>query len=278
MTTENSLFIIKSNGTRELFDPAKLRESLQHSGASIEVINEIISHVTSEIKENSTTGEIYNHAFEILREKAKPVSLKYSIRHAVMELGPSGFPFEDYVAEIFRARGFETKTGQVVEGFCIPHEIDVVAWNKEKLIMVEAKFHNEIGTKSDVKVALYIKARFDDLRKVKFDFGGLRDIDEAWLVTNTKFTSTAIEYALCEGGLKLVGWNYPPVSNLQQMITESKLHPLTCLTSLNGREKKELLLQGVVLCKSILERPELLTNIGVNTEKIKAVIEEIAIL
>lgn len=277
MNTE-SLSIVKSDGTKEPFDIFKLKESLQNSGATEEVIEEISSHISSELEDGMTTREIYRHAFEILHKKAQPVALKYSLRHAVMELGPSGFPFEDYVAEIFKARGYEALTGQVVKGFCIPHEVDIVAWNDKKLIMAEAKFHNEHGMKSDVKVVLYIKARFDDLRKVKFNYGHEREIDEAWLITNTKFTSTAIEYASCEGGLRLVGWNYPPVGNLQDMIMESKLHPITCLTSLNGREKKELLLQGVVLCQTLAEKPELLKNIGVNSEKSRAALEEIAML
>lgn len=278
MTKESPLYIIKSDGNRELFDVTKLEESLKNSGAENNVVKEIASHISSEIEDGMTTREIYKHAFEILNKKAQPVALKYSLRHAVMELGPSGFPFEDYVAEIFRARGYKAETGQVVKGFCIPHEIDVVAWNEQKLIMVEAKFHNELGMKSDVKVVLYIKARFDDLRKVKFNYGFEREIDEGWLITNTKFTSTAIEYGSCQGGIRMIGWNYPPVGNLQDMIMESKLHPITCLSNMNGREKKELLSRGVVLCKTLAENSDFLDEIGVDKEKKRKILEEITML
>jgi Holliday junction resolvase len=192
-----------------------------------------------------------------------------------MELGPSGFPFEDFVAEIFRARGFKAETGKIIRGFCVEHEVDVVAWNDEKLIMVEAKFHNELGVKSDLKIALYVKARFEDLAKMTYKYGRERKLDEGWLVTNTKFTSTAIEYGSCQGGMKMIGWNYPPVGNLHDMIIESKLHPLTCLTSMVGREKKLLLERGVVLCKTIADNPDLLFAIGLNDAKSKKVLEEI---
>lgn len=272
------VYVFKADGTKELFDVSKLQDSLVHSGASKKSINDVLKHISSELEDGMTTKEIYHHAFEILNREEKPVAMKYSLRHAIMELGPSGFPFEDFVAEIFRAKGFEAKTGQVVKGFCVEHEIDVVAWNKEKLIMVEAKFHNELGTKSDLKVVLYVKARFDDLQKMTFDYGGERPINEAWLVTNTKFSSTAIEYGSCQGGLHMVGWNYPPSGNLHDMIMESKLHPLTCLVSLNGREKKELLSKGVVLCKTLKENPDLLTALSLDEEKIKKVIEEIQAL
>ncbi|HEY4505384.1 MAG TPA: restriction endonuclease [Candidatus Paceibacterota bacterium] len=269
------IYVLKADGTKELFDVVKLEESLLHSGASPQLTADVILHIIPEIEDGMTTQEIYRHAFEMLHKEEKPVAIKYSLRHAIMELGPSGFPFEDFVAEIFRAKGFQAVTDQTVKGFCTQHEIDVVAWNDKKLIMVEAKFHNELGTKSDLKVVLYIKARFDDLRKMKFNYGREREIDEAWLVTNTKFSSTAIEYGSCQGGLVMVGWNYPPVGNLHDMITENKLHPLTCLVSLNGREKKELLGQGIVLCKTIKENPTLLEAIGVKGEDASKVMEEI---
>jgi len=102
----------------------------------------------------------------------------------------------------------------------VPHEVDVVAYNAKKLIMIEAKFHNELGTKSDLKVVLYIKARFDDLAENVFNYGGQnRKITDSWLVTNTKFSSTAIHYGVCKN-LTMIGWNYPEKGNLQDMIEE----------------------------------------------------------
>jgi Restriction endonuclease len=196
-----------------------------------------------------------------------------------MELGPSGFPFEDFIAEVFRSQGYEAVTGQVVKGFCVEHEVDVVAWNENKLIMVEAKFHNQLGIRSDLKIALYVKARFDDLRQMKFNYGGKeRSLDEGWLITNTKFTSTAIEYGSCQGGLVMIGWNYPPHGNLHDMILEAKLHPLTCLSSLDGIHKKLLLDKGVVLCKTIVENPDLLATIGIDEETSRHIIDEIRAL
>ncbi|HEY0221060.1 MAG TPA: ATP cone domain-containing protein [Candidatus Paceibacterota bacterium] len=278
MSTEG-IYVVKADGAREPFDSTKLEHSLKKAGASQRYVDEITNHIKTHLTEDITTHEIYKHAFELLNKKDQPIAVKYSLKRAIMDLGPSGFPFEDFVAEIFRYKGYEAKTGQIVKGFCVEHEIDVVAWDKKELIMVEAKFHNELGTKSDLKVALYVKARFDDLSKMKFDYGGERNVNEGWLVTNTKFTSTAIEYGSCQGGMKMVGWNYPPEGNLHDMILESKLHPITCLVSLNSREKKVLLDQGIVLCKSVMEDSSILDSIGGMTEKSKrAVLEEIAML
>jgi len=272
---KDRIYVLKADGTKEPFDVVKLEHSLKRAGASTKSVMEIVHKIKENLNQDITTHEIYRRAFELLHSEERPVAVKYSIRKAIMELGPSGFPFEDFIAEIFKARGFNAETGKVVKGFCVPHEIDVVAWNEEKLIMVEAKFHNEQGTKSDLKVILYIKARFDDLRKMTFKYGKERQLDEAWLVTNTKFTSTAIEYGSCQGGVTMIGWNYPPVGNLNDMIVESRLHPLTCLVSMTGREKKALLDQGIVLCTTISEKPELLSQIGMTDLKIKKVLEEI---
>jgi len=112
-------------------------------------------------------------------------------------------------------------TDQTVLGKCIPHEVDVVAYNDKELIFCEAKYHNELGTKSDVKVALYIKARFDDLKHGTFDYGSPgRALTEGLLITNTKFSTTAIQYGKCEN-LRMIGWNYPEKGNLRDLIMES---------------------------------------------------------
>jgi hypothetical protein len=267
-------FITKSTGERQEFIPEKLRDSLILATASKELADRIVEHIGVEIKDGMSTKEIYRHAFEMLERDHKPVAVKYSMRKAVMDLGPTGFPFENFVAEIFRAKGFEAITDVELLGSCVPHELDVVAWNENKLIVVEAKFHNVLGVKSDLKVALYIKARFDDLRDNFYDFGGKRKIDESWLVTNTKFSKQAIHYAECKE-MKLVGWNYPAKGNLQELIEDAGLEPITCLRTISLPEKRALISYGVILCKQALENPDIALQAGIHGEKIKAMMEEI---
>ncbi|MSR87774.1 MAG: ATPase [Candidatus Zambryskibacteria bacterium] len=258
MVNTNPLTIVKANGQHEAFDVEKLRFSLMRSGASEDASLEVIKHLMSELKDGMTTHDIYQYAFSLLNNTNKKVARSYSLRRAVMDLGPSGFPFEDFVAEILRAKGFRCLTRQTVLGGCVPHEVDVVAYNDKKLVMVEAKFHNELGTKSDLKVVLYIKARFDDLKDNVFNYGREnRKVTDGWLITNTKFSSTAIHYAICKD-MTLIGWNYPEKGSLQDMIEEESLHPITALTTLKESEKKALLANGVVLCSNIKNNPEVL--------------------
>ncbi len=257
----DTITIVKASGKRESFEPEKLRFSLLNSGASQEEAEKVLAHLKPELKDGISTHDIYRHAFSILSSLSRHVARSYSLRRAVMDLGPSGFPFEDFVAEILRAKGFECATRQTIIGGCVPHEVDVVAWNEKKLLMVEAKFHNELGTKSDLKVVLYVKARFDDIKDNVYNYGGkTRKVSDVWLVTNTKFSSTAIHYAECKN-MTLIGWNYPEKGNLQNMIEGEGLHPVTCLTTLSDTEKRQLLAGGVVLCSKLKENPEMLGKI-----------------
>lgn len=268
------VLIVKSTGEKELFDIKKLETSLVRSGASEKNVSLIADHILKEVRDGMSTGEIYTHAFSLLRKYERPVSLKYSVRRAVLELGPSGFPFEKFISELFKARGFKSETNLMARGQCVEHEIDVIAWNDLKLIIAEAKFHNDIGLKSDLKVALYVKARFDDLKETFFTVeGNKRKYDEAHLITNTKFTSSAIEYAECKG-LALIGWNYPSGANLHNMIEDFNLHPITALTTLTGSEKRELLSHGIVLCKQLIDG-NVLKNNGIKEDRINLAIQEI---
>jgi len=270
-------YIIKATGEREEFNSQKLRDSLSKVHASPEIIDSIVEQIERELKDGASTKDIYRHAFELLGVKESPAAARYSLRRAVMELGPTGFPFEQFVAQIFQSKGFETVTDFIAQGECAEHEVDIVAWNENKLIMVEAKFHNELGIKSDLKVALYIKARWDDLADVTFNFGRERKLDEGWLVTNTKFSESAIKYARCRN-MKLIGWNYPEEGNLQDLIEEAHLHPITCLNTSTPSDEKLLMEAGIVLCKQARENPDILKQAGLSPEKIAKMLAEIDLI
>lgn len=258
------ILITKSDGTKEPFDESKLINSLRRSGASPLSIEHITDQVGREMMEGMSTADIYTRAFALLRKHSQPIAVKYSIRRALFELGPEGFPFERFVARIFQLWGYETVTDQIVMGDCVPHEVDVVAWKGDELDMVEAKFHHELGLRSDLKIALYVHARFEDLKDNAFDYGGKQrrlSSKGRWLITNTKFTDAAIKYGECKN-LNLVGWNYPVKGNLHQVIEQNGLHPVTCISALAGQDKKNLISQGVLTCRDVIAKPEMLTKIG----------------
>ena len=269
------IYIVKLNGERELFDITKLKNSLRRAGADEKSIQEISLKIVEELKDGTTTTKIYKKAFSFLRKKDKVIASKYSVRRAIEGLGPHGFPFEDFIGEIFRAKGYDVEVGQTVNGKCVMHEMDVVAHNEKEIIVGEIKFHNDTALKSDLKVALYVKARLDDTKEGDFyqRFGEGKEIKH-YLITNTKFSGRAIQYGNC-AGLNLIGWNYPSQGNLQDLVEESKVHPLTCLVSLTKKEKQEFLNQGIVLCKDIIGGGEnILGTVGISGQRAEKVLAE----
>lgn len=261
------------SGEREEWNPAKLERSLRVARAPEELIKEIVLHVEKDLRDGMSTNDIYEHAIALLKKYRGPAAAEYSLKKAIMQFGPTGFPFERFVAHILNAQGFHTRVGILVQGECVEHEVDVIAEKEDERILVEAKFHNSPAIKSDVKVALYVHARFKDIQN-RFEVAEPEGrYNRAWLITNTEFTSHAIQYANCVG-LAITGWNYPKGRTLQDLIQATQTHPLTCLTSLTDAQKSQLLAKGIVLCRSVVDDPSHLEHIGINKARINAIVEE----
>lgn len=271
--------ITKSDGGVEAFDSAKLVASLRRAGAEESVARAIAGDVEREITEGTSTHDVYARAFAHLRQHRATAAARYSLKRAVMEFGPSGFPFEAYLAELFRSQGYEAAIDVHVRGKCVEHEIDVVLRKHmgeiHERIYVEAKFHNTIGFKTDLQVALYVQARLEDILAGETD---PRDHDAAarhhgMIITNTKFTSLALQYGRCKG-LGLMGWDYPHEGNLHDIITSAALYPVTALTTLSHRQKQGLLSERVVLCNTLSRHEDALARAGVSQNQMQSVLEE----
>jgi Holliday junction resolvase len=272
---EKEILITKASGETELFSEPKLRTSLKKAGASSAAIDIIARNIVDELQNGMSTKQIYSKALSYLRREERSSAGRYHLRSALMELGPSGHPFERFVGRLFEAKGFSTEVAVVVPGRCISHELDVVAHKDSEHIMVECKFHNHPGIKSDAKIALYVQARFEDIEKRwKEEPEHGTKLHGVWLVTNTKFTSDATKYAECVG-MHALGWNYPTEGSLQELVERHNLHPVTCLTLLTRFHKQELLNQGVVLGKDILQNPSVLSKIGLTSTQSDRIIKEI---
>lgn len=262
------LTVLKADGTTEPFDEQKVRSSIRRAGIPRELEDKVLSHVNNRVYDGIQTWEIFHHISEFLGKSSHPYSkARYSLKQSIMMLGPTGYPFEDFVASVMQMHGYKTKVRQILSGKCVTHEIDVVLEDKGKKIMIEAKFHNNSGIRSDIHVALYTKARFEDA-KIK------NDLSEGWLVTNTKATTDAISYAECEN-LKIISWSYPEGGSLRDLIEKYTLHPITVLTTLSMAQKAQLLQHHIVLCKDICAKHELLNILPLSQEEKKRTMEEI---
>ena len=259
--------ILKASGKKELFSEEKLRNSIQRAGIPKTLCASVVDHVKSKLYENIPTSEIYRHVTEFLENSSHPYShSKYSLKQAIMDLGPTGYPFEDYVSEILKMEGYMTQIRQILTGKCISHEIDLVVEKNNTRAMVECKFHNAPGTKSQVHVSLYTKARFDDIKEKN-------KLTDVWLVTNTKITSDALNYAICSN-MKIISWDYPQNNSFRDLIEKYKLHPITMLTSLSSSQKQLLLGNHVVLAKDVCKNPSSLDILCLPSDKKDYILSE----
>ncbi len=270
---ENPIFIRKRNGEKEAFDVQKLIDSLDRSGVAEEEIEQIINEVGQNLVDGMSTHKVYQMAYSILRKKSHRAAGKYRLKKAIFELGPTGYPFERFVAELLKNQGYKVEVGKIVQGHCVQHEVDVVAEKDNQKFMIECKFHQQPDRKSDVKVSLYIHSRFLDVEKEwKKKEEGHLSFHQGWIITNTRFTDDAIQFGKC-AGLNLIAWDYPKSGSLKERIDLSGLHPITALQTLNKKEKQALLENDKVLCRDIT-KDDLLT-IGIKENRINKVLSEV---
>lgn len=266
--------VLKANGERVSFQRDKLLQSLLKSGASIEDAELVVNEVIKKMYSGISTKKIYQMAFSRLKDFSRHLAARYNLKRAIMELGPSGYPFEKYVGAILKRQDYHVQVGQVIAGRCVNHEIDVIAEKDEQHFMIECKFHNQPGIFCDVKIPLYIQSRFKDVESRWKELPGhANKVHQGWVVTNTRFSLDAINYGGCVG-LKMLGWDYPQKGSLKFIIDEMGLYPVTCLTSLTGKEKSSLLQDGVVLCVDVCHNEALLKNLKISTARIKTVLQE----
>ena len=228
--------IVKSTGEKQLFSWRKVYRSAKRVGAPSGFAKYIADELQKEVRHGWTTLQISQRVRELLKEKRPASAIRFNLFWAMTQLGPTGFPFEQYIARIFEAQGFKAVTDKWVRGKCIRHAVDFIAENDQQVYIGECKYHNTRGIKTSVDVILHYFARFDDIKngpsfaKVRREKKDIKTV----LVTNTQFTTEAIKYARC-AGQGLLGWNYPAKEGLETIIDRDKTYPITILPSFRGK-------------------------------------------
>lgn len=241
--------VIKRDGEQVLFDDQRVIRSIERAGVPKELHDRVLQHIKERVQKDNTitTDEIFYHIREFLVGRDKKSALRFNLRQAIFELGPTGFPFEQYLARIFKDQGYKAETNLSMRGECVSHEIDVLLEKDGKREIIEAKFHNQTFGKTDVQVILYTYARFLDVSKTN-------KIDGVWVATNTKLTTDAITYAECKG-VKAIAWNYPIDGSLQDFVERPKMYPITILTDITTEEKRRLIDNNIVLVQELIKVP-----------------------
>jgi Holliday junction resolvase-like predicted endonuclease len=268
----------KHSGEQQPFSEDKLIESIRRAGAPEDIARQVLSQLRPALFDGITTREIYRRAFILLRKLMRSVAARYSLKSAIMEMGPSGYPFEKFVGEIFRKQGFETKTGQTIQGRCVQHEMDVVAEKNHLTIMVECKYRNDQSKISGVQVPLYVNSRMQDIEmvwKTKPENQGRKF--QGWIVTNTRFSTDAEEYGTC-AGLNMISWGFPEKGNLRELVERYAIFPVTALTGLSKKQKQDLLAQNIILVDHLIEKPYTMVKFGLSEKKQQEILMEASML
>jgi len=244
-------YVTKEDGKQELFDEEKIKKSFLNAGADVNTAVSTADSIKNNLSNYVLTKDIYGQAIKQLENKQPSVALKYTLKKAIMDLGPAGHVFEKYMAKILKEYGFKTEVSRFVAGFCVEHEVDVIAEKDGEHYMIECKYHNDSDTGCDIKIALYVHSRFQDLKKGCEANLNCYNLKEGWLVTNTKVTSEVIKYANCVK-LRVIAWHYPVQENLEYFIENKKLYPVSILQGLSNQQKTILFNQDTITIQDFL--------------------------
>lgn len=241
-----SIKVKKMNGEFEMYSEEKIRSSAERVGVPQSLIDDMLAEIRSRLFDGISTKEIFDTITNYLSRSPQPyLSAKYNLKNALAELGPSGYPFEQYISALLQEEGYITKTNIVARGKCVSHEVDVVAEKEGIVYYIEAKFHTSPSQRTDVRVPLYIRARYEDIA------ARVTTSTAPWIVTNTRFSSDAIAYANCVG-IRLTSWGYPNGEGIMDIIERTGLHPVTMLNTLTAEDKRLLLSQDIVLVRQLV--------------------------
>ncbi|MDE1863433.1 MAG: restriction endonuclease [Thaumarchaeota archaeon] len=266
MNSKDRKFVIKSDGTRVPFEYGKVRRTCMRAGASRKLATIIANRIAGQIRQDTDTREVYRMVLRALssEDAGRVVRHRYRLKESIMRLGPSGTKFEEFVARILEARGYQILSlRSEIGGECVRHEVDISAHCKEdnKNYMIECKYHSLQGIFTGIKESLYTHARFLDLRE---------HFDAEMLVTNTKVSEDVMTYSSCIGQ-EILSWRYPRDRGLERLIEENGLYPLTILP-LSKNEVLVFYKIGISMAKDLLSRDpvDLSRKTGISASRIRS--------
>ncbi len=273
-----SINVVKASGAIEPLDLLKVKRACLRTGATQDTAEQVMKDIQKSLYDGISTKEIYRKVCELLKKYSYYSEARYRLKESMVNMGPSGFPFETFVNEILKNYGYKTMQNVVLKGVCANHEIDIVAEDNSsspKRFLIECKYHNTFGIYTGLKEVLYTYARLLDLQEA-YKKGICERIDGAWLVTNTKISREAVKYGECKG-LNLLGWRYPPEKGLEWMIEQKNLFPITILGFIDKKSIEQFSKAGVMLVKVLesLNTKILSEMTGISQSEIKVIKDKI---
>jgi hypothetical protein len=264
--------VVKESGQVEYYNHSKVQAAIRRAGLSPRAAKDVLSRLEPQLYEGIKTKKIYAILYKLIEERKPEVSHKYNLKRALVEIGPAGYEFEDFVARLLSLEGYRTELRQFIDGKCVNHEIDVVAAKNGEVLMTECKFHTSGGVKSRIQDALYTYSRFLDLKEGA-KIGKCRKFTNPFLVCNTKFSNDVKDYAECKG-FPLLGWHYPMERSLESLIEKRKCYPVSVIP-MSKKVLTQLLRKKIVTVFDLPESPAKLVEIaGIAHQTAKNILEK----
>jgi hypothetical protein len=268
-----TVYVTKFDGTRQQFDKNKIARTCLRMGATKDVAESIAEEIETRIYDGIETKKILQIIFRRLRKHKPAIRHQIDLRKALSLLNPAP-DFERFIQLLLSEHGYEVTPNQIIRGRCVEHEVDAVARKNGKTCIVEVKHHYQYHTPTSLDVSRISRAVFEDVTEAyELGLNNLK-IDYALIVCNTKLSEHAKRYADCRG-IRHIGWSSPPNRDLQTMIEEKKLYPITFLKELNAETRNKLASNGVILLKQLTEKTpkELRKQTGISKEKLGSIVD-----
>ena len=267
-----TVFVIKADGTKQPFSLKKIIRTCIRMGATQADAKSIADEIETRIYDGISTKKILQMIFRKLK-KYKPV-IKYQIdlRRALSLINPAP-DFEQFVRLLLNEHGYEVTPNQIIRGKCVEHEVDAIARKNGKTYLVEVKHHYKFHTPTSLDISRISRAVFEDVSEgYEHGLNNLK-IDNAMIVCNTKLSEHAKRYAECRG-IHHIGWSSPKNYDLQTMIEQKKLYPISYLKGLSAGSRNKLSSNGTLLLKQLIKKTsaELRRQTGLPLKKLELMI------
>lgn len=266
------LFVTKADGTKQLFDREKVIKTCLRMGATREIAERIVEKIEIKIYDGIETRKILNMIFRQLRKYRPAIKHQIDLRKALSLMKPKP-DFERFVQILFKEHGYRVSPNQIIAGKCTEHEVDAVVTKDGETYIIEVKHHFKYHTPTGLDVSRIARAVFEDVTEgFKLGLNNLR-IDKAMIVCNTKLSEHSKRYAKCRG-IHHIGWSSPSNRDLQTMIEEKKLYPITYLKGLNITTRNRLTSAGIILLRHLITNDveKLRRDTGISRETLKMAI------
>ena len=267
-----AVYVTKADGTTQPFNKEKIINTCLRMGATRAVAESVAKNIETMIYEGIETRKILRMIFKLLRKQKPVFRHQIDLRKALSLLNPAP-DFERYIQLLLSENGYEVTPNQIVKGKCVEHEVDAIARKNGKTCLVEIKHHFSYHTRTSLDVPRISRAIFEDVTDgYELGVNNLK-LDYSMIVCNTKLSEHAKRYAKCRG-IDHIGWGSPKNHNLEKMIEQKKLYPITFLKGLNAETRHNLTSNRIILLKHLTEKSpaELKKQIGIHKEKLQSII------